>query len=1041
MKTLKIWISSLILVAVSLVSVAQGWRVKDFKATVQMNADGTLNVTEDITVQFDESKRGIIRKLPYRYYQSNVADGETAFGHTPGQDYLTPIDEFVVEENVYSVTKTEKDYEIKVGQSDVYLSGEQHYAIKYKVYGAVNFFSDHVELYWNANGNDWDVEFDNLSLTVLLPDDRKVKEDDILVYTGAVGSTFNNSATKTSPGRVEVIASRRLNAKEGLTAVIRFPKGYVNNAPIPLNVRADWYVIDSLIAEMQVLDNGVVEVEEWMYIDLISPQADVVRVLDRSYLSQVHPALQPWQISYEAGKAWSMKSGGTELPESRTLEGYGSSSSEFKITFSGSSFTEPGKYRIRHKYKVWMGSVSDRDVGSATYLPWCSASKHEPIAYARARLRWRTPQAPDPKYISQHATTEYHGQPRLDATSLSLSWPTPPMPGAVMHFGMVFPGKQFMYSKMPLHVFEPDAYYSWYHVDLEVQPSGWVMVTNKFVYTSDWFITLRRPFRQEYSSWDETCKHLARPQLWGTKGEYLVRNLQADGELQDYYAYADHSLDLKGPEVMGYTGEDTLSYSYKVFGFIDREGGADHLRMNLLEMIEQAADSVSFSIRIPGNASISPGGIQVAAFSQYSDSGFANIKFRFEEGGVDGWAAGGLISYQGLRLDLSLPPGLVSTPFGTTLKLLWVNHKAVFLPLLFLIPLLIAWFIAGRNKRFTTVVEFYPPEDMTPTEAGLLIDDKLHNRDLLALIYYWGAQGLMTMEEVFDSDGKAVDYKFTKLQELPKNARKYEKTIFNGLFTNGNITKVSSQRQKFYTYLLQARTEVDTHARARNFYVPGTMGWSNFLRFTGWVLAIVAVIALGMVVFEATLWMRGRWEIPAAWGLSAALFIFFGRIMPRRGPYGQKQYQKLIGFREFILRAEKDKLEQLLNTNPDYFGMTLPYAIALGIATKWAERFGDLLQVPPTYYKTDPSHSDFRLNQFNLMMQRQLDQMAHSFNSRPPAPKGGGGGWGGGSSSGGGSSYRSSSSYSSSSSSGSSGFSSGGGYSGGGYGGGGGSAW
>ncbi|MFN8398276.1 MAG: DUF2207 domain-containing protein [Bacteroidia bacterium] len=284
MKTFRITLLSLCLMALAIMSHAQGWRVKDFRSTVKLNTNGSLDISEDITVQFDESKRGIIRKLPYRYYQSNVADGETAEGHNPGQDYLTPIANITVEEKVYSVTKTNKDYEVKVGQSDVYLSGEQHYRIGYTVYGAINHFSDHGELYWNANGNDWDVEFDNLSLTILLPDQRKLKEDDVRCFTGTLGSTFNNAAIKIGPGKLEFITARRLNVKEGLTAVIRFPKGYVRNEPIPLRVRAENYVIDSLVEDMQVLDNGVVSVEEWIYLDLINPQSDVVRVMDRTYM-------------------------------------------------------------------------------------------------------------------------------------------------------------------------------------------------------------------------------------------------------------------------------------------------------------------------------------------------------------------------------------------------------------------------------------------------------------------------------------------------------------------------------------------------------------------------------------------------------------------------------------------------------------------------------------------------------------------------------------------------------------------------------------
>ena len=60
-------------------AIAQGWRVKSFSADITLHPDGTFDVIERIKVNFSESKRGIIRKLPYRFAQLSVPDGELAF--------------------------------------------------------------------------------------------------------------------------------------------------------------------------------------------------------------------------------------------------------------------------------------------------------------------------------------------------------------------------------------------------------------------------------------------------------------------------------------------------------------------------------------------------------------------------------------------------------------------------------------------------------------------------------------------------------------------------------------------------------------------------------------------------------------------------------------------------------------------------------------------------------------------------------------------------------------------------------------------------
>ena len=61
--------------------------------------------------------------------------------------------------------------------------------------------------------------------------------------------------------------------------------------------------------------------------------------------------------------------------------------------------------------------------------------------------------------------------------------------------------------------------------------------------------------------------------------------------------------------------------------------------------------------------------------------------------------------------------------------------------------------------------------------------------------------------------------------------------------------------------------------------------------------------------------------------------------MTRRTEYGDKILEKTLGFKEFINTAEKDKLETMFESNPDYFYNILPYAMVLGLSSKWVEAF------------------------------------------------------------------------------------------------------
>ena len=132
-----------------------------------------------------------------------------------------------------------------------------------------------------------------------------------------------------------------------------------------------------------------------------------------------------------------------------------------------------------------------------------------------------------------------------------------------------------------------------------------------------------------------------------------------------------------------------------------------------------------------------------------------------------------------------------------------------------------------------------------------------------------------------------------------------------------------------------------------------------------------------------------------------------------------KYYGRVIGFRNFILNCEKEKMDLLLKDNPEYFYDILPYAYVFGITEEFISRFESLgYRIPliDTYYMGDIAH----IMMFNRALRRTTTRISTSSRSAISETKGsstgGRSGFGGGGFSGGG----------------------GGGFSGGGFGGGGG---
>ena len=70
--------------------------------------------------------------------------------------------------------------------------------------------------------------------------------------------------------------------------------------------------------------------------------------------------------------------------------------------------------------------------------------------------------------------------------------------------------------------------------------------------------------------------------------------------------------------------------------------------------------------------------------------------------------------------------------------------------------------------------------------------------------------------------------------------------------------------------------------------------------------------------------------------------VLFIIIMARKTDYGEVVSAQIEGFRNFLLTAEKEQLEDLVAKNPHYFYNILPYTYVLNISKKWIRKFEDI---------------------------------------------------------------------------------------------------
>lgn len=359
---------------------------------------------------------------------------------------------------------------------------------------------------------------------------------------------------------------------------------------------------------------------------------------------------------------------------------------------------------------------------------------------------------------------------------------------------------------------------------------------------------------------------------------------------------------------------------------------------------------------------------------------------------------------EGLTIGIEFPKDFLTKPDYRFRGIGWL-----LLPFIFLGGMFYIWKRWGKDDKVTVQTEFYPPENISPGVSGYIIDGKLNRRDLTALIPYWGAGGFLKINELEKTFllglVKSKDYEFIKLKELPYGSLQFEKTLFSGIFKTGDTVKLSDLKNVLYTTMNSAKSQLEAEIDRDNYYVKYSRGMGCVFPFLG---AVVLFLSVFVLVPD---WEANKWP-----GLSllasGVILIVFGAFMPKKTQKGNLLYQKLLGFKEFIKSVEKDRLQEFLKQDENYFDKVLPYAIVFDMADKWKDKLKGLDVPPPNWYSGNYAGSNFNTLMFMNSLDHSMNAMTNSFYSSP---------------------------HSSGSSGGS--FSGGGGFSGGGFGGGGGSSW
>ena len=375
---------------------------------------------------------------------------------------------------------------------------------------------------------------------------------------------------------------------------------------------------------------------------------------------------------------------------------------------------------------------------------------------------------------------------------------------------------------------------------------------------------------------------------------------------------------------------------------------------------------------------------------------------------------------EGFTIAFGWDKGLVSPP-SSWKRFLWaidIKENWVFLfPPLALVYMFLHWHKRGRDPkvRESIAVMYGPPKvdnkPLAPGEVGTLVDEKLDPRDITSTIVGLAVNGYIEIEEekkeglIFDK----TDYYLKKVKEPDAGLGSFETELMKSLFpATVRGTLVSSLKNRFYTNLNQLRKTLYGELIRKKYFVGNPEKVRNLYGGIGFLIMVLGSFAFlflspGSLVKSI---MAGV--------LTGIPVILFAKHMPARTKAGASAYMDILGFQEFMNRAEKDRLERIGDVN--LFSKFLPYAIALDVADNWAKAFEGIYQNPPDWYVSPGGFRTFHPYAFTHSINSVTSTLTSAMFS---APRGSGVGGGGSFGGGGG----------------------GGGFSGGGFGGGGGGSW
>ena len=305
--------------------------------------------------------------------------------------------------------------------------------------------------------------------------------------------------------------------------------------------------------------------------------------------------------------------------------------------------------------------------------------------------------------------------------------------------------------------------------------------------------------------------------------------------------------------------------------------------------------------------------------------------------------------------------------------ILWLKSLVPFLISSVVIAIILAFFqlLFGKDERPEVIkVEYDLPSDIPPAVAGTIVDEKADVVDVIATVFDLERRGYLQIKPVerhryfYDQMDVSLNQPKKELEITVINGdirklRDFEQEVMNFILEResaGTKVYLSDFGEKFVSGINYLRRKIEDEAAKMGYFYGAPYNVRNFftaLYFLLWGIGDIVIFKFCDIRFFDQRTMNNLIFYPNKQLLYYTLLVVYALLplilvypiykrlkysVALRTKKGVKAWGRILGFKEFIKRVEKEKIKRMAEKDPQIFVKVLPYAIILGVAKEWASK-------------------------------------------------------------------------------------------------------